>query len=463
MSRDAGWRTQVEDVLATECERLALPGAVVGVRLGGDEHFAVHGVTSVEHPLPVDEHTCFQIASISKTFTATAVTALVQSGRVALDAPVATYLDDLTLPPEVDRDAITVEHLLNHRSGVLGDGLFAAPGSDTSLGSVPSRVGEQRRLFAPGTDFSYNNLAFSLAGALVERVTGEPYADALAHLVLEPAGMARVFTTADEVITHRVAAPHVTLGDASYVLRNAGWQRGWQLAPLDVPAGGVLTDAASLLQWAAVHTGAAPGPLDDDHRTLMQQRRTPGGGDIDAMGLAWWHQDRGGVATLGHDGMTVGYHSRLRIVPGADLAFVVLTNGLQGGQLTESITRDLLTRFADAGPLLPEVPADPPPDATEPIVGTYDDPFFLLHLDPGDAPGRAFLRLEQRPPDPGRWTPPAIGDPTPIAWIGPDRWMTLEPDGGGDVIDIGRDAQGAVVHVRSGLRICVRLDGCPTA
>ena len=458
MSGNGEWVAALEDVVAAECARLALPGAVVGVRRAGEERYVTHGVTNVEHPLPTDEHTCFQVASISKTFTATAVTALVQSGRVALEAPVATFLEDLTLPAGVERDAVTVEHLLNHRSGVLGDGLFAAPGTDTSLDSVPRRVGEQPQPFPPGADWSYNNLGFSLAGALVARVTGEPFAEALRTLVLEPAGMDRVFTTADEVVTHRVAAPHITLGDASYVLRNAGWQRGWQLQDLDVPAGGVVTDAASLLRWAAVHTGAVPGPLDAGHRDLMQQRRAGAGGDISAMGLGWWHQDPGGVATFGHDGMTVGYHSRLRIVPSADLAFVVLTNGMQGNRLTRSVTAHLLTSLAGAGPVRPEVPVDPPVDATAEIVGTYDDPFYLLHLDPADVPGRAFLRLEQRPPDPGRWTPPALGDPTPLAWIGPDRWMTLEPDGGGDIVDIGRDAAGAVVWARSGLRICARLD-----
>ena len=72
-------------------EGLGVTGAAVGVRADGREVFACHGVTSVENPLPVTQHTLFLIGSVTKTFTATAVMRLVADGKVALDAPVRRY------------------------------------------------------------------------------------------------------------------------------------------------------------------------------------------------------------------------------------------------------------------------------------------------------------------------------------------------------------------------------------
>jgi hypothetical protein len=190
---------------------------------------------------------------------------------------------------------------------------------------------------------------------------------------------------------------------------------------------------------------------------MMQERRHPAGGNTDAMGLGWLHVDLGGVATFGHDGMTVGYISGLVIVPSADLVIVVLTNALHGSALSTSVRDHVLQSLAGAGTILPEVPAAPPAGVAADLVGSYDDPFYVVHLQPGDGPERLVVAQEQLSPEPGRWTPPALGDPIPLAWIGPDRWMTLEPEGGGAFIDVGRDPDGKVTWIRRGSRICPRL------
>jgi CubicO group peptidase (beta-lactamase class C family) len=345
--------------------------------------------------------------------------------------------------------------LLTHRAGWDGDALFAVPG-DPVLSSVPGRIRGFRRIFAPGENWSYNNAAFSLAGCLVEALAGEPYAAALRRLVLDPVGISHAFTTADEVVTHRVAVPHAVLGDDAIVLRGFGWQPGWELSDLDVPAGGISTCVPALLRWGAVALGEIDGPLDDTHRRMMQERRHPAGGNTDAMGIGWLHADLGGIATFGHDGMTVGYLSGLVIVPSADLVIVVLTNALHGSALCTSVRDQVLQSLAGAGAILPEVPADPPAGVAAELVGSYDDPFYVVHLQPGDGPERLVVAPEPRSPEPGRWTPPALGEPIPLAWIGPDRWMTLEPEGGGAFLDVGRGAGGEVTWIRRGARICHR-------
>jgi Beta-lactamase len=118
-------------------EGLGVTGAAVGVWANGREVFASHGVTSVENPLPVRPDTLFLIASVTKTFTATAVMRLLADGKVALDAPVRRYVPELVLADERAADQITVLNLLNHTSG-LDWGASAASSPATQAARSPA-------------------------------------------------------------------------------------------------------------------------------------------------------------------------------------------------------------------------------------------------------------------------------------------------------------------------------------
>src|SRR5262245_16899591 len=93
---------------------LSIPGASIGVLFEGEEEGAVLGVTSVENPLEVTPDTFFQIGSITKTFTATALMRLEERGDSELDAPVRIYLPELRLSDEDVSSRVTVRQLLTH-------------------------------------------------------------------------------------------------------------------------------------------------------------------------------------------------------------------------------------------------------------------------------------------------------------------------------------------------------------
>src|SRR5437763_15670500 len=99
---------QLQEVVKESAERLEVPGVAVGVYSKGEEHYAFHGVTSVENPLPVDDTTLFQFGSTGKTYTATAIMRLVDQGKIDLHAPVRTYLPDLRLKDEQVPKSVTV-------------------------------------------------------------------------------------------------------------------------------------------------------------------------------------------------------------------------------------------------------------------------------------------------------------------------------------------------------------------
>src|SRR2546428_9358229 len=94
-----------------------VPGVAVGLIADGQETVAGFGVTNVDHPLAVDGDTLFQIGSITKTVTATAIMRLVEAGRLSLDAPVRTYLPELRLRDEGLAAPRTLRHLPTHHGG----------------------------------------------------------------------------------------------------------------------------------------------------------------------------------------------------------------------------------------------------------------------------------------------------------------------------------------------------------
>src|SRR4029077_14072850 len=168
--------------VAETAKRLGVTGAAVGVRADGREDFGCHGVTSVENPLPVDQDTLFLLASVTKTFTATAVMRLVADGKVALDAPVRRYVPELVLADERAADEITVLNLLNLTSG-LDWGIIGDFGEgDDALSRYVSELAGLALIAPPGTRASYSQAGFNLAGRIVEKVTGLTYEKAVASL-----------------------------------------------------------------------------------------------------------------------------------------------------------------------------------------------------------------------------------------------------------------------------------------
>jgi CubicO group peptidase (beta-lactamase class C family) len=160
----------------------------------------------------------YDLFSISKPFTAIVVLQLVESGHLALDGTLASYLPDY---PGPGSDEITIHHLLSHTAGVpdyvtVIPGYWDAP-PDIDRDSVLSIVAAEPLEFEPGDGFGYTNTGYVLLAAIVERVTGRPFEDLLSERIFEPLGM-------DD--THWTPIPAETQGIAT------GY-RGDQKAPVE--------------------------------------------------------------------------------------------------------------------------------------------------------------------------------------------------------------------------------------
>ena len=169
-----------------------IPGVVVGV-VAGDELVWAEGFghADVERGTPMAADTRFRMASHSKLFTATAIMQLREQGLVRLDDPVVDHLPWFEFEAtEGDETPVTVEHLLTHASGLPREaGTHWVDFDFPTAEDVRALMPERRAAYPPETRWKYSNLAYTLAGLIVEARSGESWADYLQANVFDPLGM----------------------------------------------------------------------------------------------------------------------------------------------------------------------------------------------------------------------------------------------------------------------------------
>ena len=443
-----GIAEELAEVLRVEAERRGVPGCAAGVLCDGQAITASYGVTSVEHPLDVTSDTLFQVASITKTFTAAGVMTLVEEGRLALEDPVVAHLPTLRATTDLDTDAITIEHLLSHQAGFDGDHLFVLRSDDLD------ELKNARRLFPPGTAFSYNNAAFSIAGAVIEQVSGQPFRPFMRDRFFRPLGMKSACFRADDAILNRVAAPHYVDGDRIIVIRGAGWQRGWELAPGDWPAGGLIASVDHLLAWSRFQLD---GRAADGRRLLAEESLERLHAPVvtasctEDVALDWSVRRVGDVTTISHHGLTAGYCSVLVIAPERGIAIVCLTHAVNGASVNDAVYRWAMHRLTGS-----EV-RDPIPDPSLDVecAGEFLSPFARLTVARADAPGTIVVTSAPRD-DVDGWKPP-VEPPIRLAFFQPDHAVSLDAPGPTFVMRVGFADNGTAAWVSWGGRRSPRI------
>jgi len=301
---------------------MRVPGVAVGVLADGRERHDAFGVTSIENPLEVTPDTRFQIGSISKTFTGTAVMYLVAEGLLELDRPVRAYLPELELADAEAARTVTLRHLLAHTAGWLGDYFDDTGWGDDAVARYVERMRTLPQQTPVGSLWAYNNAGFVLAGRVVEVVTGEPLERVVQRLVLDPLELTSSTYWPWEVMTERFVVGHVDDGETRVA-------RPWPIGRSAHPAGGIASTTRDLLRYARLHLDPPPA------LAAMQARQADAAEEGEWVGLTWYGEDTFG--TISHRGGTLGQQALLLLRPSAGLAIAVLTNhSPHGAQLIEA-------------------------------------------------------------------------------------------------------------------------------
>ena len=353
--------------IAVDRDRRAVPGFAIGVMADGVTRYGCDGETSIDNPLPVTPQTLFQLGSVTKLVTATALLALVDRGMLAVGDLVTVHLRDLDLGGA--GETLNIEHLLTHRGGWLGDwSLFNAPSSHdvSALSEMVRRAPEVPRFDAPGGPFSYDNFGWCVAGLLIEQTVGSPFDHAVHELVLEPLGLRDSVFWADDAIWKRASVGH-TAGGAHLAIGTEPWADVWPVRRALWPQGGLVASVADALEFASFHATGATSfsggqrPLSDDVRLEMQTPRAPSGGQGSEVALGWHVRYASGVPVLSHTGAGQGFFAQAVAVPTRHSAMVALTNSASG---PEQVGRAFGWYLTEVLHLTPDQPAlgPAPPD-----------------------------------------------------------------------------------------------------
>lgn len=307
---------------------------------------SAHGLADVEAGTPLTTGHLFRIASHSKVFTASAITQLVEQGRLRLDDRAGNWLSFLDGSPVA---GVTIREMLSHSAGVVRDGW---DGDFWQLFRPFPAADELRRISLDAADvlprnerFKYSNISFSLLGLVVEAVTGQPYADYVTEHVVD---RLELHDTGPELETARIAEYATAYSALSYAERRV---------PIDpivtgamASATGFYSTASDVVRFAAAHFHGDNRLLSDDSKRLMQRTEWKVEGSTNqSYGLGLAITDIKGRRLLGHGGGFPGHISYTLFDPIDRLAVSVLTNAIDGPAQVMATTAFRLLALADRG------------------------------------------------------------------------------------------------------------------
>ena len=294
-----------------------IPGLAIAVLVGGDVIFEkTYGFANVELEVPVSTESVFELASLTKQFSAAAILLLETEGKLSLDDPVTAYLEDT---PPAWRD-IRIHHLLSHTSGLadrfeetVGD----RPIMDHSAEDMIRSAMSTPMIARPGEKWSYSDQGYALLGQIIARTSGLPYDEFVETRLLNPAGIRGAhFHSKQEIIPDRVAG---------YVFKDGRLEnvrRDWQYEI--VSHFGIMASISDLVTWekALVKMEALSteqlGSAWEPHWQLFEDE------DFSmSYGYGWFVADLGNYTVVEHTGVTGTSYVR---VLETDTAVIVLSN-----------------------------------------------------------------------------------------------------------------------------------------
>jgi CubicO group peptidase (beta-lactamase class C family) len=318
---------QLAPVIREVMEENRMPGLAIAVIQGGKlAYTAGFGVKSLDDPSEkVTPESLFHMASITKTFVATAVMQLAEQGKVDLDAPVVTYLPYFELNDDRYK-AITVRQLLCHRSGMpdVIDYEWHKPQYDDGALERYVRGLRNRALIAPlGTKTRYSNIAYEVLGDLIAKVSGETFEGYVRQHILQPLGMKHSTLLLKEADAALLVRPHRQIAPGEVAVSPI-----FPYNRIHAPSSTLYSNVLDMAQWAIANLqrGQAGGQrilkteAYDALWTSSSENRFP---DI---GICWFLGRFGDQRKVAHSGSDVGFKTDLALLPDIAIGVVLMTN-----------------------------------------------------------------------------------------------------------------------------------------
>jgi len=431
-----------------------LAGAAVGVVHGDDLAWSAGvGFAQVGDRQAAGAATLYRVASITKTFTGTAIMQLRDAGRLRLDDPAVAHLPELrdASSPFGPIQGVTIRRMLSHESGLAGE----PPGTDWTVPVYEgvaeanlARVAEIGTKIPPNLQQKYSNLAYQLLGEIVSRASGIPYPQYLQEAILDPLGMSATgFEPLPETLSARCAT--------GYAQRT--FSDELELAPAMPPVwaeGGLWSSVEDLGRWISFQLRAYLDPQDGPPvlaaAQLREMHKPRYLGDDEwtqAWGISWYAIRRGDVVWIQHSGGLHGFTSNVCFDPKEQVGAIVLLNGIGDASALAMDLAGIARRSVRAQAPAIEPPA-PTPEAYRPLLGLYSNPELgmLMRLEWRDG------KLTIVDPEMAAWRPTLAPTDDPDVFVVEPGWRQS-----GEPVIFRRLADGRVTSVNFASSTSVRL------
>lgn len=325
-----------------------VPGAAVGVVLDGKILLSKgYGHRNLVDGLPVTENTLFTIASCSKAFTSLIMGQLMDEKKIALDDPVIQYIPEFRLQNSAITSQVTIRDLLAHRTGLARHEAVWFY-CDLTREEILHKIPYLEHACGLREAFHYSNLLYTVAGIIIERVTGQSWEEAVSSRIFSPLGMTGSNATFDEMLAspdHSI--PYVeAFGTLCPVTHH-------NLKAIN-PGGGINTNVVDLLKWVRLHLsyGDCRHLISDEALREMHIIQMPIQSKQDkeiitsGYGLGWFLGLYRDIPLIRHSGDTDGFTTEISMLPEKKIGVVVLTNSSTDGKYAAStISNSILDRF----------------------------------------------------------------------------------------------------------------------
>lgn len=370
----------LETRLASFIEQNRLPGGAAAVVCGDEIAWSAGaGFADLATGKATDPVMLYGIASITKTFTGTAIMQLRDAGRLDLDDPAVRWLPELRslVNPFGPAEAVTIRRMLSHESGLPAE----PPGTDWTVPAYQGAPEQTLRRAAeiavqvpPHARHKYSDLAYQWLGEIITRVSGTPYPGYIREAILDPLGMtATGFPPLPAEMTARCATGYQWRALSDYLDPAPPMPPVWA-------EGGLWSSVGDLATWISFQLRAytepeATAPVLDaaSLRDMHTPRYLADDQWTQAWGISWCGTRRDDTVWTGHAGGIPGFTSAICFNPAAQVGAVVLLNGTIG---SADVAMDLaaatgnLTRHRPTPGTLPA----PAPENYQPLLGIYAPP-----------------------------------------------------------------------------------------
>jgi CubicO group peptidase (beta-lactamase class C family) len=440
MNYDTAWNIISERVNQLVSSEI-VPGMAVGLYHQGKTYSMGAGYANYATQQQIKADTLFQIGSLTKSYTATAIIKCVDEGKLDLDAPVLGYLPELKLADSQAAKLITMRHLLNHTSGLQGDSEQDYVegerekdygNGDEALGKAIAEFGALRQMTPPGSYWFYNNNGYCLASFALARILQKSYESIMRESLFAPLGLERSFFFAQDAITYSCAVGHLPSVETKFQVA-----RPYALPRWVNGAGGIISNVEDVIRFVRMHLekGRVGGEvfLSAGSVERMQEKAAEAFGMGDFWGLGWRIEEYQGGLVYGHGGSTHGFRFQLVFSPQHQFAAAVVNNG------SRSATNDEIANLALAqycGIKCREYETYPmQPTQLAGFEGTYQMPGVSCAIH--SAAGKLILSF----------TPPLL-PPVALSPIAERRFLVVDGDYKDTVVDFVMTEKGEIAYLR---------------